>query len=184
MTNETRKRRMDLLWGLLFGILFGVLLHKGGATEYDVILGQLLLKDHTVLKIMLSAMVTGMLGIHLMKHFGWVELYIKPGSLGINVIGGLIFGVGFAVLGYCPGTLSGAVGSGHLDALAGGLPGILLGSALFAEIYPRVRNGIQRWGDYGDLTVPRWLKVNEWFVIIPLAILVELMFFWMEVKRP
>lgn len=181
---NTGKKRMDLVWGLLFGIVFGVFLHKGGVTSYDVILGQLLLTDHTVLKIMLSAMVTGMLGIHLMKHLGWVQLHVKPGSLGINVIGGLIFGVGFAVLGYCPGTLSGAVGNGHLDALVAGLPGILLGSALFAEIYPKVRGGIQRWGDYGDLTVPRWLKVNEWVVIFALAILVELALFWMEVKGP
>ncbi|MHB1318679.1 MAG: YeeE/YedE thiosulfate transporter family protein [Anaerolineae bacterium] len=184
MTNDTRRRPMELVWGLLFGILFGVLLHKGGITNYDVILGQLLLKDNTVLKIMLSAMVTGMLGIHLMKRLGWVETQVKPGSLGINVIGGLIFGVGFAVLGYCPGTLSGAIGSGHLDALVAGLPGILLGSALYAEIYPRVRGGIQRWGDYGDLTVPRWLRANEWVVIFSLAILVELVLFWMEIKGP
>ena len=181
---DTRKKRMDLVWGLLFGILFGVFLHKGGVTNYDVILGQLLLTDHTVLKIMLSAMVTGMLGIHLMKHLGWVQLSVKSGSLGINLIGGLIFGVGFAVLGYCPGTLSGAIGNGHLDALVAGMPGILLGSALFAEIYPKVRGGIQRWGDYGDLTLPRWLKVNEWVVIIPLALLVELVLLWMEVKGP
>ncbi|NLD43534.1 MAG: YeeE/YedE family protein, partial [Chloroflexi bacterium] len=136
------------------------------------------------LKIMLSAMVTGMLGIHLMKHLGWVQLSVKSGSLGINLIGGLIFGVGFAVLGYCPGTLSGAIGNGHLDALVAGMPGILLGSALFAEIYPKVRGGIQRWGDYGDLTLPRWLQVNEWVVIFVLAVLVELFLFWLEVKGP
>ncbi len=181
---DTRNKRMDLVWGLLFGILFGVFLHKGGVTDYDVILGQLLLTDHTVLKIMLSAMVTGMLGIHLMKHLGWVQLSVKAGSLGINVIGGLIFGVGFAVLGYCPGTLSGAIGNGHLDALVAGMPGILLGSALFAEIYPKVRGGIQRWGDYGDLTLPRWLKVNEWVVIIPLVLAVELFLLWLEIQGP
>jgi uncharacterized protein len=57
--------RRPLFFGLGFGILFGFLLHKGGATKYDVIVGQLLLTDFTVLKIMLSAVVTGMIGIYL-----------------------------------------------------------------------------------------------------------------------
>jgi hypothetical protein len=39
-----------------------------------------------------------MIGIYQMKTLGWVELNLKSGSMGSNVIGGLIFGVGFAVL--------------------------------------------------------------------------------------
>ena len=46
--------RSPLIWGLIFGILFGFFLQKGGATKYDVIIGQLLLSDFTVLKIMLQ----------------------------------------------------------------------------------------------------------------------------------
>ncbi|MBN1668164.1 MAG: hypothetical protein JW862_13820, partial [Anaerolineales bacterium] len=61
-----------LLWGLVFGVVFGFLLQKGGATKYDVIIGQLLLTDFTVLKIMLSAVLTGMIGIYAMKSLGWV----------------------------------------------------------------------------------------------------------------
>ncbi len=52
---------LQLSIGLLTGILFGFLLQKGGVTRYDVIIGQLLLTDFTVVKIMLSAVVTGML---------------------------------------------------------------------------------------------------------------------------
>ena len=123
--NISKKDKSPLVWGLVFGILFGFLLQKGGATKYDIIIGQLLLSDFTVLKIMLSAVLTGMIGIYLMKALGWVELNPKSGSMGSNIIGGLIFGVGFAVLGYCPGTIAGAIGNGYLDALAGGLAGIL-----------------------------------------------------------
>ncbi|MGD8466186.1 MAG: YeeE/YedE family protein, partial [Anaerolineae bacterium] len=47
--------RSQLVWGFVFGIVFGFLLQKGGVTKYDVILGQLLLEDFTVIKIMLSA---------------------------------------------------------------------------------------------------------------------------------
>jgi uncharacterized protein len=65
--NKSKKDKSPLIWGLVFGILFGFLLQKGGATRYDVIVGQLLLTDFTVLKIMLSAVLTGMIGIYLIK---------------------------------------------------------------------------------------------------------------------
>ncbi|MFO7651010.1 MAG: YeeE/YedE thiosulfate transporter family protein, partial [bacterium] len=141
-TSVPKKDISPLLWGLAFGIAFGFLLQKGGATKYDVIVGQLLLSDFTVVKIMLSAVLVGMIGIYAMKTLGWVKLDPKSGSAGRNVIGGLIFGVGFAVLGYCPGTIAGAIGNGALDALVGGLAGILVGSGLFAALYPRLKQGI------------------------------------------
>lgn len=169
-----------LAWGLAFGIVFGFLLQKGGVTKYDVILGQLLLTDFTVLKIMLSAVITGMLGIYLMKSLGWVELQPKSGSVGMNVIGGLIFGIGFAVLGYCPGTIAGAIGNGFLDAMIGGVIGIWIGAGIFAAVYPKLRKGILTKGDYGDITLPRLLKVNDWIVVIPAAILIFLVLFWIE----
>jgi hypothetical protein len=174
------RTRSSLAWGFLFGIIFGFLLQKGGVTKYDVIIGQLLLEDFTVLKIMLSATVTGMLGIHLMKCLGWIELKPKAGSWGKNAIGGLIFGLGFALLGYCPGTISGAIGNGYLDALVGGLTGILLGSGFFAAAYPKLRNGILRKGDFGDLTLPQLLKINDWIVIAPLSGLLILLLYLME----
>lgn len=181
-TLETKrfKDRSTLLWGLGFGIVFGFLLQKGGATDYDVILGQLLLTDFTVVKIMLSAVLTGMTGIYTMKSLGWVKLNPKSGSAGKNIIGGLIFGVGFALLGYCPGTIAGAVGNGYLDATVGGLAGILIGSGLFAELYPRLNQGILKRGDFGDLTLPRLLKVNDWAVVFPVAVLIVLLLYLLE----
>lgn len=174
------ERKSQLVQGLLFGIVFGFLLQKGGVTRYDVIIGQLLLEDFTVVKIMLSAVLTGMIGVHSMKSLGWVRLNPKPGSWSQNVIGGLVFGAGFALLGYCPGTIAGAIGNGFLDALAGGLTGILIGSALFAALYPRLRNGILRAGYYGDVTLPRLLKVGDWTVIVPLGALLALTLLFLE----
>ena len=174
------KSRTQLAWGFLFGIVFGFLLQKGGVTKYDVIIGQLLLEDFTVIKIMLSAVITGMIGIHLMKSLGWIQLNPKSGSWGKNAIGGLIFGLGFALLGYCPGTIAGAIGNGYLDALVGGLTGILLGSGLLAAAYPKLRGGILKKGDFGNLTLPRLLKVNDWIVIIPLSGLLILLLYLME----
>jgi len=135
-------RYVQLGLGLLTGIIFGFLLQKGGATRYDVIIGQLLLTDFTVVKIMLSAVVTGMIGVHILKSAGLARSHIKSGSFGSSVIGGLIFGVGFGMLGYCPGTVAGAVGQGSLDALCGGVVGILVGAWLFATVYPKLKRTI------------------------------------------
>ena len=172
--------RRPLFFGLGFGILFGFLLHKGGATKYDVIIGQLLLTDFTVLKIMLSAVVTGMIGIYFMKSLGWIKLSLKDGSVGMNVIGAFIFGVGFAVLGYCPGTIAGAIGNGYLDAIVGGLAGIILGTWIFAVMYPRLKNGILKKGYFGDITIQRLLKVTDWVVVVPAAVLIILILVWIE----
>jgi hypothetical protein len=174
------RSRLSLAWGFLFGVIFGFLLQKGGVTKYDVIIGQLLLKDFTVLKVMLSAAVTGMIGLHLMKSLGWVQLSPKSGSWGKNAIGGLIFGLGFALLGYCPGTIAGAIGNGYLDALVGGLPGILLGSGLFAAAYPRLRDAVLQKGYFGDITLPGVFRVNDWLVIPPLAVIIVLALYFIE----
>ena len=161
--------RVQLILGLLMGICFGFLLQKGQVTKYDVLIGQLLLKDFMVVKVMLSAVVTGMIGIYILKGFGLVRLHPKPGSIGSSVIGSLIFGVGFGLLGYCPGTAAGAVGQGSLDALFGGVTGLLFGSGVFAALYPRVSVSFLNKGDFGKITLPELLGVDTWLLIVSLS---------------
>ena len=173
-------KRAQLAIGLGIGIAFGFLLQKGGVTRYEVIVGQLLLTDWTVLKVMLSAVVTGMLGVHLLRSLGLARLHPKPGSIGTSVVGGLIFGIAFAVLGYCPGTAAGAVGQGALDALLGGMVGIAIGSWVFATLYPRLQKPVLAMVDFGPITLPQLLKVNPWVVVIPAAILLTALLAWME----
>ena len=180
MSKANSKKNSQLIWGLIFGIIFGFLLQKGGVTKYDVIVGQLLLTDHTVLIVMLSAVLTGMIGLHILKAFGFIKLAPKSGSVGQNIIGGLIFGIGFALLGYCPGTIAGAIGNGYLDAITGGLAGILIGSGLYAALYPRLRPKILKVGNFGDLTLPRLFKVNDWVVVIPVALLIFLLLLFLR----
>jgi hypothetical protein len=162
--------RLQIVLGLLFGICFGFLLQKGGVTDYNVIEGQLLLTDFTVLKVMLSAVMVGMIGFHILRHFGYVRSHAAEGTLGANVIGGLIFGVGFALLGYCPGTVAGAVGTGALDALVGGMLGMLIGAGLFAEVYPKLRDSVLQKGPFPAVTVPEFLRIPTWIVIVILEI--------------
>ena len=172
--------RLQMALGLLIGIGFGFLLQKGGATYYDVIIGQLLWQDFTVVKIMLSAALTGMVGIYALNSLGLIELHPKAGSVGMTVIGGLVFGVGFAVLGYCPGTIAGAAGQIELDAVVGGVLGMLAGAGLFAAIYPRLQGSLLEWGSFGDLTFPELLRVNRWAVVLPAAGLMIGLLVWIE----
>jgi len=178
LTGLHARKRLQLVLGLSAGVLFGVLLHKGGVTSYDVILGQLLLEDFTVVKVMLTAVVVGMVGVHLLRRLGLAELHVKSGSWGSSGLGGLVFGVGFAVLGYCPGTIAGAVGNGRLDALVGGLAGILLGAGLFAVTYPRLQRSLLGWGTFAKTTFPEKLGVNAWVVIVPVSAAIVGLLFW------
>lgn len=165
------KKRLQLILGLLMGICFGFFLHKGRVTNYDVIIGQLLLEDFTVLKVMLSAVAVGTIGVHGLHSLGLARLHPKPGSVGSTVMGGLLFGVGFGLLGYCPGTVAGAVGNTHLDALVGGVVGMLVGAGLFAALYPKLQQRVLGKGEFGDVTLPRLLKVRVWYAVVPVVLL-------------
>ena len=173
---------IQLLYGLITGILFGFFLQKSRVIRYDKQLGVLRLTDMTIIKFMLSAILVGMLGIYLLYDFGFVKLSIKPTILGGNIIGGLIFGFGWALLGYCPTTSSGALGEGRLDSLWGIL-GMLLGAAIFVEVYPCLKKSVLAWGNFGKISLPEILGINHWFIIISIIIGSIALFIWFEKKK-
>jgi uncharacterized protein len=170
LTTLHEKKSAQIVLGLLTGIAFGFLLQKGGVTEYSVIVNQLLLVDFTVMKLMFSAVMVAMIGLHVMKYYGYVQIHPAEGTIGANVIGGLIFGVGFALLGYCPGTVAGAVGSGALDALFGGMVGLVIGTGLFADLYPRLKNNILKQGPFPAITVQELLHLPTWIMIVVMEV--------------
>lgn len=170
-----------LIYGLITGVLFGFFLQKARVLRYDKQLGALRFIDMTIVKFMLSTILVGMVGVYLLKDFGLVKLSIKPTVLGGNIIGGLLFGVGWGFLGYCPGTSAGALGEGRWDALSGIL-GMLSGAALFAEVYPVLQKTVLTWGDFGKITLPELVNLNQWFVIFALVIGGLVLFWWFERK--
>lgn len=150
--------RQQLMLGLVFGVIFGFLLQKGGVAKYHILIGVLLLEDFTVIEVMLSAVIVGMLGIFAMHRVGMVELQIKPTRYGANIIGGLLFGVGFGLAGYCPGTSAAAFGQGNFDALAA-MIGLIAGSFVFAELSRWLSRTVESWGDRGELMLPEALHI-------------------------
>jgi hypothetical protein len=170
-----------LVYGLITGVLFGFLLQKGRVLRYDRQLGALRLLDMTIVKFMFSTIIVGMAGVYLLKDFGLVKLSVKPTLLGANILGGLIFGIGWGLLGYCPGTSAGALGEGRWDAIWG-IVGMLVGAALYAEAFPFMKKTVLTWGDLGKLTLPELLGVNPWVIIPVFAVAALGLFTWFEKK--
>jgi uncharacterized protein len=170
-----------LLFGLITGILFGFLLQKARVLRYDKQLGALRLMDMTIVKFMLSSILVGMVGVYLLHDLGLAKLSLKSTVLGGNILGGLIFGLGWGMLGYCPGTSAGALGEGRWDALWGIL-GMLAGAALYAEAYPFLKGTVLTWGNLGKITIHQILGVSHW-VIIPLFVVGGIALFWWFEKK-
>lgn len=143
----------QLALGLCFGMIFGFLLQKGGVAKYHVLLGVLLLEDFTVVKVMLTAILVGSVGVFAMHALGLVQLHVKPTRYAANVVGGLIFGIGFGLIGYCPGTGAAALGQGNWDAIAG-IAGLMIGSYLFAEASGWLDKTLMKMGDRGKMMLP------------------------------
>lgn len=161
-----------LLAGLFFGVIFGFLLQKGGVANFDILIGVLLLENFIVVKIMLTAIIVGMIGSYLLRRLGVIELHINETKYGANIVGGLIFGLGFGFLAYCPGTNAAAVGQGNLDALVG-IVGLLLGSYLYALSSKWSGGSISDWGKRGKLTLPDAFGVSPGlFIAIAAPVLV------------
>ncbi len=170
---------MLLVAGLITGFFFGFLLQKGKVLRYDKQLGALIFEDFTVFKFMFSAIAVAMVLLYAMHDLGWIQFHLKPTHLVANLVGGLVFGVGWALVGYCPGTSVGAVGEGRLDAFFGIL-GMLLGAALYAEAYPLFKGTLLSWLSFGKITVPQLLGVNHWIVVAVMVGVMGALCLWFE----
>lgn len=153
-----------LLLGLATGIVFGFLLQKGQVAKFPVIVGQFLLKDWTVVKIMGTAVVVGAVGVYALVAAGHASLHVRPLLLGGVLLGGVLFGIGLAVLGYCPGTTVAACGEGRPDAAAGVL-GMLAGALAFVAVWPALQPVIKGLGDQGKVTIPDLTATSPWLWI-------------------
>ncbi len=123
---------------LFLGFLFGALLVYAGINKFNVIAGNAVLEDFTIAKVILLVIGLGALILNVEIALGLAAYHVKPFILGGIVLGGLIFGTGMAILGYCPGTLAVSLGEGSLDALFG-IAGGLLGGLMFTMVKPFIQ---------------------------------------------
>jgi uncharacterized membrane protein YedE/YeeE len=157
-----------LIIGFLIGCAFGAILFLGGASSYRKILGTLLLKDMTIIKLMMTAIGVGTLGVYLLDMGGLANMSIKPAYVWGVIIGGAIFGTGWAISGYCPGTCIVGTSEGKVDALAT-LVGALFGALIFSFVFPGLDEAILQSSNLGKITFEDVLGINGIYLAIPFS---------------
>jgi uncharacterized membrane protein YedE/YeeE len=127
------------LWlAVPIGFIFGFGLYHAGFTDSRKIARAFYLRDVSVPVVMFSAIVTGMLGLWLFSLVGFIDtsfMYYLPTYLAPMAIGGVLFGIGMAIGGFCPGTAAASIATGRIDAMVF-VVGFLGGSILFGDLFP------------------------------------------------
>ncbi|HRE14757.1 MAG TPA: YeeE/YedE thiosulfate transporter family protein, partial [Usitatibacteraceae bacterium] len=134
---------LEHLAAILLGFGFGFALERAGFGSARKLTAVFYFYDMAVVKVMFTAIVTAMAGLFVLSTLGVLdlaELYVEPTSWAGAIVGGLVFGTGFVIGGYCPGTSVAACATGRLDGFAF-LGGMLGGVYLFAELFP----GVDAW---------------------------------------
>jgi hypothetical protein len=145
----------ELVIALVLGIGFGFALERAGFGSARKLTAVFYLYDMAVVKVMFTAIVTAMAGLFVFSAAGWLDLsalYVEPTNFAAALFGGLLFGAGFVVGGYCPGTSIAAAALGRQDAWVFAL-GLLAGVWSYAEFTPGIEAWIQA-GQIGELTLP------------------------------
>lgn len=127
---------MAAIYALLVGIAMGALIQRVRASSPGMILANLRLENLSIIKFMATTIAVGMILVYLLDAAAPQLLHfdIKPTYLIGVALGGLIFGVGFALGGYCPGTCVVGIGEGRRDAIAAIIGGVV-GALLFTLLY-------------------------------------------------
>ena len=172
---------ISFLLAVIIGFFFGFFLERGGLGNPHKLTGVFYLTDFTVPKVMFTAIVTAGIGLYLMSDLKLLELsriWIVPTFFWPQIIGGSLFGVGFVLSGYCPGTAVAGLGSGRIDALIT-LIGVASGSMVFAVFYP-ILEKFYNSSAMGGVTLPKLMHLNHWLVLFLVLASAITMFIMLE----
>jgi len=167
---------INILFGLAVGFIFGYILTRTGITKYPHVMGMLLLKDFKILKFMLTAVISSMILFYLLGDIGVLKVVPKNLDWG-KLVGGLIFGTGMGILGYCPGTMGARIGEGKKESILA-LFGMALGIFIYALMIKLVKSAFLSSEINGDISL--LLGINHWILIIPAAILFSAIIFFVN----
>jgi uncharacterized membrane protein YedE/YeeE len=172
---------MDLkiiIIALVLGVLFGFALNKAGLTRYTKIVNQFRLTDMAVLKFMMTALVVTMLGVYPLRELGIITFPAIPATYVIgNLVGGLVFGVGMALAGFCPGTAVAGAGEGKWDYIVPGLLGFLTGGVIFGLAYPSFMPQILKIGNFGQTVIPDLWHISPYLAVFAFALMALALFY-------
>ncbi|PLX42789.1 MAG: hypothetical protein C0608_01620 [Deltaproteobacteria bacterium] len=165
---------MDNLWlGLISGVLFGFVIQRGGATDADEMVKAHLMADGRVPKFMVAAVALSALGLFGLQSVGVGRVMVLPVSIVATGLGAVIFGIGWGISGYCPGTCWAAAGEGRMDAIFALLGG-LVGTLLFAQLHETLIPLLYLPTSMGPVTLTDWFGepggVLALFVVFSVAV--------------
>lgn len=155
-----------LLFAVLIGIGFGYFLEQAGFGSSVKLARQFYFSDLTVFKVMFTAIVTAMLGLYWFSWLGFVDLSlvrVLPTFLVPQLVGGLVFGVGFVMGGYCPGTCCVAAVTGKMDGWIH-FAGMLAGIFLFGELFPFIEDWYSSTA-MGEITLSEYFNLSHEAVV-------------------
>ena len=163
----------DLAIALALGVGFGFALERAGFGSARKLTAVFYLYDMAVVKVMFSAVVTTMAGLFALSAVGMLDLtqlYLEPTNVTAQIVGGLLFGAGFLIGGYCPGTSMAAIATGRKDGMVFAL-GMLAGVYAYAEFTPQLDVWYKATA-IGELTLPSITGIGMgWWTLVFIAIL-------------
>jgi len=162
----------SLLVALVIGIGFGFFLERGGLGSSTKLAAQFYFRDLTVFKVMFTAIITAMLGLYWLSWFGFLDLtlvYVNPTYILPQLLGGLIFGVGFVTGGLCPGTCLVSTSTGRIDGMLT-LIGIFFGIFVFGETVSFFYDFLYS-TSAGQITIPQLLNLPHAVVLLLIVVL-------------
>ncbi|NJO54429.1 MAG: YeeE/YedE family protein [Bacteroidales bacterium] len=171
-----------LTLAVVFGFAFGWLLDRGRVTRYDTIINQFRFRDFTVLKVMLTAIIVGGVGVLALVDLGFAKMAVRDANMGGVLVGSALFGVGMVLYGYCPGTGVAAIATGSVHALVGAA-GMLVGGMLYGFNYPWLKDTVLAWWNLGRVTLPDITGVPALVFFAALAALAVALFSAVESRR-
>lgn len=170
---------LPILLPLAIGFAFGFLLNRGKVTDCNVIENQFRLRDFTVLKVMMTAIIVGGIGVLVLHNAELAKYYVKDANLLGVGLGAVLFGIGMVVYGYCPGTAIGAIATGSVHALVGAF-GMIAGAILYALSFDWVKANILKVGAFGKIRLPEITGLSDPWWFGGLTVLALGLFFWVE----
>ena len=160
----------SLVAALVVGGAFGWTLERAGLGSARKLSAQFRLADFTVVKVMFSAIVTAMLGLHWLARAGLLDverLAVPPTFVAPQLVGGLVFGIGFALAGLCPGTACVAGAAGRIDGVAA-VMGLIAGTTVFELARPAL-GALPDATPRGTLRLPELLGIDEGIAVALIA---------------
>jgi uncharacterized membrane protein YedE/YeeE len=166
---------------LFLGVFFGFSLNKAGLTKYHKIVNVFRLSDLAVLKFMMTALVVSMSGLFVLRGLGLLTFPTVPATYVVgNLVGGLVFGVGMALAGFCPGTCAAGAGEGKLDYIIPGFLGFLVGAVLYGLTYSLIFPPISAIANIGNVVIPDLWDLNPYLTVVVFALMSVLLFYLID----